>query len=338
MDTSVQGYAVWSKGEQLVPFTFSAPELGKNDVRVDVTHCGLCHTDIQAIEEFYDILYRYPFVPGHEIVGIVAEIGSAVSGVKVGERVGIGWQARACMQCEYCLRGEEQLCTEIVDAATWYPYGGFSTSVIADHRFTYPIPDGMPSATGAVLMCAGAAVYPPLQRYSDSPAQKLAILGMGGLGHLAIQFAHALGYEVTVISTSPDKKNQALEFGADGFCLANDPDMFKKYLFYFDLILCTATGKVPWDVLLNVPKKSARVIVASFPDMAMNPTDLVAHELSITGAFLSNRANMRKMLAFGQAHHITPLVEIMPMQEVNRAIERARENKARYRIVLVNEP
>jgi uncharacterized zinc-type alcohol dehydrogenase-like protein len=324
-------------GQPLKPFTYDPPELGVRDVRVSVSHCGICHTDIQAIDEFYDINYKYPFVPGHEIVGYVSEVGSEVSSLKVGDRVGIGWQGRSCMQCEYCLKGEEQLCLDIVDSATWYPYGGFSSSVVVDHRFAYPLPKAMPSEVAAVLMCAGITVYDPLSAYSGQPSQKLAIMGVGGLGHLAIQFAHALGYEVTVFSSSLDKQEQALAWGADAFIVSSDRDGFRKHIFYFDLVLCTAMGQIDWNILLNIPKKEGRIILVSFPDMTMNPTDLVAHNLSITGSFLGNRATMREMLAFAQANHITPMVETMPMTQVNEAMQRVKENKARYRIVLVNE-
>ena len=334
----VLGYAASAAGQPLEPFTYDPPELGVNDVRVSVTHCGICHTDIQAMDEFYELSYKYPFVPGHEIVGTVAQVGSAVSSLKEGDRVGIGWQGRSCMKCEWCLKGEEQLCMDIVDSATWYPYGGFSSSVVVDHRFAYPLPEAMASEAAAVLMCAGISVYSPLRAYSGKTPQKLAILGAGGLGHLAIQFARALDYEVSVISSSYDKREQALAFGADHFIVLGDTAELRKHDFNYDLLFCTATGKLPWEALLMVLKKEGRIVLISFPDLTMNPTDLVAHKLSITGSFIGNRATMREMLIFAQAHNIKPMVEIVPMAQVNEAVQRVKENKARYRIVLVNEP
>jgi uncharacterized zinc-type alcohol dehydrogenase-like protein len=333
----ILGYAAKAVGQPLTPFKYDPPEMGADDVRVSVTHCGICHTDIQAIDDFYEIT-KYPFVPGHEIVGVVSQVGSAVSNLKEGDRVGIGWQGRSCMKCEWCLKGEEQLCLDIVDSATWHPFGGFSTSIVVDHRFAYPLPDVMLSEVAAVLMCAGITVYAPLNAYSGQPSQKLAIMGVGGLGHLAIQFAHALNYEVTVFSSSPDKQGQALAWGADAFIVSSDRDGFLNHIFYFDLVLCTATGQIDWNILLNIPKKAGRIVLVSFPDMTMNPTDLVAHNLSITGSFIGNRATMREMLDFSQAHHIVPMVETMPMSMVNEALRKVKENKARYRIVLVNEP
>lgn len=337
MSTStVLGYAAMAAGQSLEPFTYESPELGEHDIRVSVTHCGLCYTDIQGIDNYYGIT-KYPFVPGHEIVGHVSAVGRAPSGLKEGERVGIGWQGRSCMECEWCRQGEEQLCMDIVQAGTWVPYGGFSSSVVVDSRFAYPLPDSMPSEVASVLMCAGVTVYSPLRSYAAQRSQKIGIVGVGGLGHLAIQFAHALGYDVTVISSSAAKKRQALAFGADHFIASDDDAGLRQVEYGFDLLLCTAHGDIHWEPLLEILKKKGTLVLAGFPKMALNPTDLVAHQLSITGSFLGNRATMRQMLSFAQVHGIKPAVELMPMSQINKAIQRVKENKARYRIVLVND-
>jgi uncharacterized zinc-type alcohol dehydrogenase-like protein len=235
------------------------------------------------------------------------------------------------------LQGEEQLCMDIVPSGTWVPYGGFSSSVIADNRFVYPLPDAMPSEVAAVLMCAGITVYSPLRSYSTQPAQKIGIIGVGGLGHLAIQFARALDYEVTAISSSPEKKQEALAFGADHFLSSDDQTSLQQAMFSFDLLLCTASGKINWEALLNILKKNGRLVLVGFPDVEFNSTDLVAHQLSITGSFLGNRATMREMLSFAQEQAIMPKLELMPMTQVNEAIRKVKENKARYRIVLFND-
>jgi len=337
MSTSiVMGYATMAQGQALVPFTYEQPKLGEHDVRVSITHCGLCFTDIHGIDNYYGVT-TYPFVPGHEIVGYVSEIGKATSSLKIGDRVGIGWLGRSCGECDWCKSGEEQLCIDIVQAGTWVPYGGFASSVVVDNRFAYLIPDAMPSEVAAVLLCAGIAVYNPLRLYTKQNAQKIGIIGIGGLGHLAIQFAHALGYEVTVISSSPTKKEEALAFGADHFIASDDKTSFQKLEFNFDLLLCTAHGNINWEWLLTILKKRAKLVVVGFPDVVFNSTDLVVHELSITGSFLSNRVTMKEMLSFAQEHDIKPWVELMPMSKVNEAIERVKQNKARYRIVLTND-
>jgi uncharacterized zinc-type alcohol dehydrogenase-like protein len=333
--SKVFGYATRAVGQPLEPFTYKPPKLGKHDVRVSVTHCGVCHTDIQAIDDYYDIT-TFPFVPGHEIVGYVSAVGGAVSDLKEGDRVGIGWQGRSCMECEWCLQGEEQLCMDIVSSGTWVPYGGFASSVLVDSRFAYRLPDAMPSEVAAVLMCAGVAVYSPLRKCVAKPAKNIGIIGVGGLGHLALQFAHALDYEVTAISTSPEKKEQAFAFGADNFIVSDDQANLRKAMFGFDLLFCTTSGKINWGGLLDLLKKNGRLVLIGFPDVVFNSTNFVARQLSITGSFLGNRAIMREMLSFAQEHGIVPKVELMPMTRVNEAIQKVRENKARYRIVLVN--
>ena len=335
-DSTALGYAARAVGRSLDPFTYESPKLGEHDVRVSVTHCGLCHSDIHAIDDYYGVT-TYPFVPGHEIVGYVSAVGSAPSGLKEGNRVAIGWQGRSCGQCEWCTRGEEQLCLDIVKAGTWVPYGGFSSCVVVDSRFVYPLPESMPSEVAAVLVCAGIAVYNPLRLYAGQSAQKIGIIGIGGLGHLAIQFAHALGYEVTVISSSPAKKEEALGLGAHHFVVSDDKASLRKLEFNFDLLLCTAHGDINWEWLLTILKKRGKLVLVGFPNVALNSTDLVVHELSITGSFVGNRATMREMLSFAQAHGIKPWIELMPMSRINEAIERVKQNKARYRIVLVND-
>lgn len=334
--STIHGYAARAPGKPLKRQTFKAPKLGENDVRVSVTHCGVCHTDVSAINDYYGIT-KYPFVPGHEIVGYVTAVGSAASDFKEGDRVGVGWQGRSCMKCEWCLNGEEHLCMDIVKSATWDPYGGFSSSVIADSRFAYRLPKAMRPEVAAVLLCAGVTVYSPLRTYAKGSGIKMGIVGVGGLGHLAIQFAHALGFEVTAISSSPEKKEEALGFGADHFIDSNDQDALRRVEFGFNLLLCTASGGVNWEALLETLRKKGKLILAGFPIIALKPIDLVAHELSITGSFLGNRTAMKETLMFAQAHGIEPKIELMPMARVNEAIQRVKENKARYRIVLVNK-
>lgn len=340
--STIQGYAARAVGQPLEPITYEIPKLGKQDVRVSVTHCGVCHTDIQAIDDYYGIT-TFPFVPGHEIVGHITEKGSAVTDLKEGDRVGIGWQGRSCGKCEWCRKGETQLCMDIEDTTVMVPYGGFSTSVVADHRFVYSLPPGMPSEIAAVLMCAGVSVYSALRTHVPCPGLKVTILGVGGLGHLAIQFAHAFGCEVTAMSSSPEKKEQALGLGADHFIdsthivSSTDPNSdMRQYDYYYDLLICTANHVINWSPLLMTLKKRGRLILLGFPDIELNSTNLVAHELSMTGSLIGNPPMMREMLAFAQQHSIDPIVELMPMSKVNAALLKVKENKARYRIVLVN--
>jgi uncharacterized zinc-type alcohol dehydrogenase-like protein len=333
--STVLGYAAMALGQPLEPLTYPAPQLGEHDVKVSVSHCGVCFTDIHAIDDYFGIT-TFPFVPGHEIVGYVEARGHEVSGLEEGDRVGIGWQGRSCMRCEWCAQGEEQLCQDIAEAGTWERHGGFASSVTVDGRFAYPLPAAMPSEVAAVLMCAGIAVYPPLRTYAAGPRQKVGILGVGGLGHLAIQFAHALGCEVTALSSSPTKEQKAIAFGADHFVLVGDPAAMTQADYAFDLLLCTAHGEIDWESLLMTLRKKGRLVLIGFPRVSIQPTDLVVHQLSITGSFLGSRATMREMLSFAQAQGIAPQVEQMAMVDVNDAIRRVKENRARYRIVLTS--
>jgi len=330
------GYAAKAKEQPLEPLFYPPPKLGDQDVRVAVTLCGVCHTDLSAIDDYYRIT-DYPFVPGHEIVGIVSEVGKNPNGLKEGDRVGIGWQGRSCGKCEWCKLGEVHLCLDIVKSATWVPYGGFSTSVVVDSRFAYPLPPALSSEMVAVLMCAGITVFTPLLAYAGKSPQKLGIIGVGGLGHLAIQFAHALGYEVTAISTSPEKKAEAVGFGADQFLLLDDQAGLDEAEFYFDLLLCTVPGEMEWEPVLDTLKKRGRMILVGFPRMSFKTRDLLSHELSITGSFLGNHDAMREMLTFAAAQKIAPKVELMPMSQVNEALQKVKENRARYRVVLIND-
>ena len=342
--STVVGYAARDAGQPLEPFSYPAPALKDEEVRVAVTHCGVCHTDVHGVDADFGV-FDFPMVPGHEIVGRVTEAGGAVSGLKVGDRVGVGWQGRCCGKCEWCRAGDEHLCLQIADCGTWTPYGGFASSVVVDGRFAYPLPAGMAPETAAVLMCAGVAVYPPLRKYTR-PAARVGIVGIGGLGHLGIQFAKALGCEVTALSSSPGKEEEARAFGADHFLLTTDQGAMDEQEFGFDLLLCTAQSGNDWGNLVMILTKNGRLVLPAFSPIdlplmrgpGVGPmVNFVVHQVSITGSFLGSRAEMGEMLAFAQEHGITPRVELMPMAQVNQAMDRLRRNQARYRIVLVNE-
>jgi uncharacterized zinc-type alcohol dehydrogenase-like protein len=334
--STILGYAALGRGRPLEPFAYREPDLGDGEVRVAVTHCGLCYTDIHAVDDHFGV-FEFPLVPGHEIVGRVSEVGPSVSGLVVGDRVGIGWQGRCCGECEWCRAGEEHLCRDIADCGTWTPYGGFSSAVAVDARFAYPLPATMAAETAAVLMCAGLAVYPPLRRHAADAPRQVGVVGVGGLGHLAIQFAHALGNEVTALSSSPGKEEEARALGADHFILSTDDSAMGSVGFGFDLLLCTAHSGLDWQRLIMTLKKKGRLVLVAFPRVSVDALDVVVHQLSITGSFLGSRSDMHEMLAFAQQHGISPRTEAMPMSRVNEAVLRVRRNQARYRVVLVAE-
>ena len=325
------------KGRDLEPFSYEPPKLDEYDVRVSVTNCGLCYTDIHAIDDFYGIT-TYPFVPGHEIVGYISELGPAVTGLKIGDRVGIGWQGRSCNRCEWCLKGEEHLCEDVDKNGSWFPYGGFSSSVKADSRFTYRLPEHMPSDVAAVLLCAGIAVYSPLRSYTTEPSRKVGVIGVGGLGHLAIQFAHAFDCDVTAISSSPEKEQEARALGADHFIISTDKERLRKIRYSLDVLLYTAHANIDWTALSLTVRTNGKFVIIGFAStLTFDPLELVVHQQSLTGSFLGNPMVMREMLLFAQEKNIVPKIELFPMRQINDTIQRLKENKARYRIVLIND-
>ncbi len=333
----ILGYAAAAVGARLEPLEYPVPTLGEHDVRVAVSHCGLCYTDVQAIDDFYRIT-AFPFVPGHEIVGRVEACGSAVTEVREGDRVGVGWQGASCGQCRWCRCGEVQLCYDIAEMGTWRRHGGLADSVTVDASFAHPLPDAIASADAAVLMCAGVSVYAPLRRHGNGAA-RVGVFGLGGLGHLAIQFAHELGHEVTAFSTAASKEGEALAFGADRFVVTGDRKRMHQLDFELDLAICTAHGAIDWDQMIEPLEKRGCLVLVGFPAISLWARDLVAHEVSITGSFLGSPSTMREMLAFAGSHAIRPQVERLPMSEedVNAAVRRLREGSVRYRIVLERE-
>lgn len=334
----VIGYAASKAGELLEPFNYASPVLSPYDVRIDITHCGVCYTDIQGIENHYGIS-TFPFVPGHEIVGMISAVGDQVNELKIGDRVGVGWQGRSCMQCEWCIQGQEQQCLDIDNCGTWKPYGGFADSVVVDSRFAYRLPDEMLSEHACVLMCAGVSVYAPLQRFAPQGGKKVGVIGIGGLGHLALQFAHAMNCHVTAISSTPRKKKEALEFGANVFIDATDEVRLQEIRFSLDLLLYTSHTRVEWTTLLNCLRGNGRLVVIGFSDapIQFDPLELVVNQMSITGSLVGSRNEMREMLSFAQDHGISPKIELMPLGQVNDALARVKSNQARYRIVLVRD-
>lgn len=337
MNTSkILGYAALEQRASLTQINLEPPDLKDHEVRIAITHCGVCGTDIQGIDDYYYIT-KYPFVPGHEIVGVVAEVGKSVPRTRLDQRVGVGWQGRSCGHCEWCQHDLVNLCEDVIENATWKPYGGFSTSIAVDADFAYPLPDSIPSPEAAVLMCAGITVYSALKNFKKPHRQVIGIMGIGGLGHLAIQFARAMGYEVTAISMSPEKKEEALALGAHNFMVFSDREAQRKYTYFFDFVLCTSHGQLDWESMLDLLKRRGEVILTGFPDMDFRPIDVIAHELCIRGSFIGTQADMREMLLFSQEHPIKPMIELMPMSQVNAAIQKVRQNKVRYRVVLEND-
>lgn len=333
----VHCYAAMAEKQPLEKFQYEARELGDFDVEVAITHCGICYSDVHMIDNDGGFS-TYPFVPGHEIVGHVSKVGSKVATLKEGDRIGIGWQSGACMNCEWCLRGEENLCVDVMKHPTWSPYGGFATSIVVDSRFAFPIPENLASEDVGPLLCGGITVYFPLRNHGIRPWMKVGIIGFGGLGHLAVQFASAFGCDVTVFSSTPAKEKEVRAYGANHFIASKDTTTLQKMARNFDFLLSTVHGDLDWNAYLTTLKPNGKLCVVGLPASAItiHPLSLIFGQVTVCGSVIGGRPAIREMLEFSARHGIKAKTEVMPMSEVNQAIARLKENKARYRIVLKN--
>lgn len=320
----IHAFAALKQKEALQPFIYKAPALGPFDVLIKISHCGLCHSDVHLIDNNWKRSI-YPLVPGHEIVGTIVQKGDGLSYLPIGERVGVSWVKASCLHCPTCLQGETSICPDKTTTCNGN-YGGFADYMVADGRFCYPIPKELDSAHAAPLLCGGATVFAPLKRYRPDT---VAVVGIGGLGHLGLQFAKAFGCEVTALSQTASKEKEARKFGADHFLL-------KFPVSQYDLILCTVHQNLDWNGLIGALKPSGTLCVLGRPD-APAPIDfssLISFQKSVTGSATASRSVLNEMLSFAARHKIAPQIEKMPLQEVNRAIAHLKEGKARYRIVL----
>jgi alcohol dehydrogenase (NADP+) len=322
--------------------TIERRELRPHDILIDIKFSGICHSDIHsAFDEWGGGIF--PMVPGHEIAGIVEAVGSEVTKFAVGDRVGVGCFVDSCGECEYCLAGEEQYCTKGVistynslDYDGNPTYGGYSQKIVVTEGFVVRIPDTLEMDVASPLLCAGITTYSPLKHWNAGPGKKVAIVGMGGLGHLAIQFAHALGAEVTVLSRSMNKKEEALSFGADHYFSTNDPATFTKLSGRFDLILNTVSANLDVDAylsLLRVDGTLANVGAPAEPDQ-YHVFSLIMGRRSIAGSLVGGIRETQEMLDFAAEHGIAPKIEVISADQVDEAYERVLRSDVRYRFVI----
>ena len=329
-------YAAMGEKQPLEKFEYEAPELGDLDVQVSITHCGICYSDVHFIDNDTGFT-TYPFVPGHEIVGNVSALGSKVTVLKEGDRVGIGWQARSCGECEWCIRGEENLCPEIFQSATWTPYGGFATAIIVNSRFAFPLPEKLEPENVGPLMCGGITVYSPLRDHDIKPSMKVGVVGIGGLGHLALQFASAWGCEVTAFSSTSAKEEEARALGATNFINSNDTAQLQHAARSLDFILSVGHD-LDWNAYLGTLRPKGKLCIIGIPANPINiePFQLMFGQMSVCGSLIGGRSAIREMLEFAAHHNIKAKTEVMQMSEVNEAIAKLKDNRVRYRIVLKN--
>ena len=329
-------WAAMAAKESLRPFQYEPKELAACEVEISITHCGICHSDVHLIDNDWGIS-PYPLVPGHEIIGSVSALGTNVTTLKIGQRVGVGWQRGACLECDYCGRGEENLCLRAVPTCVG-GYGGFATRIRVDRHFVFPVPDALDSATAAPLLCGGVTVFTPLRVFGVTPVMKVGVIGIGGLGHLALQFAKAFGCEVTAFSSTPAKEPEARQFGAQHFVASSDAQAMAKAANSLDFLFATTSVGMDWNALLNVlrPKGKLCVLGGAPVPLTVSPFPLVLGQRTICGSPVGGRASMNEMLDFAARHGIKAKVEVLPLAQANAAIARVASNQARYRMVLVN--
>lgn len=332
---AINCFAAFETKKNLNPFSYVPEKLKDGDIEVEITHCGICHSDIHLIDNDWAIS-TYPFVPGHEIIGNVKNKGSQVTDFAIGDRIGIGWQRSSCLHCPQCLKGDDNLCP-VQEATCVGHFGGFADKIITDSHFVFHIPPAIPSEKAAPLLCGGATVFSPLYEFPVTKFTRVAVIGIGGLGHLAILFAKAMGADVTAISTSPQKKQEATALGADNFIVLNDAAAMQKHASKFDLLICSASSFENWQLLISLIGPRGKLCVVGAPQEAMKIAagSLIECRRHVFGSNIACRAQINQMLQFAAKHKIFPMVEVFSMKDVNTAIEKVRNNQVRYRAVLV---
>ena len=339
---STNGYAALTAKAPLQPFSFERREVGDCDVLITISHCGICHSDIHQARDEWGVSL-FPMVPGHEIVGSVARIGAAVRKFKVGDRAGVGCFVDSCRTCGSCREGLEQYCEAGMlltysgrDKEGRITQGGYSTQIVVDESYALRIPDALSSAGAAPLLCAGITTYSPLRHWGVGKYHKLAVVGLGGLGHMAVKIAKALGTEVTVLSTSEGKRKEAERLGAAAFVVTSDPETFAQHQRGFDYILDTVSAPHDYNAYLNLLKTDDTMILVRVPDQPtpLHPFPLILNRRRIAGSVIGGIRETQAMLDFCATHRIESDVEVIPIQQVNEAYERVLKGDVRFRFVI----
>ena len=332
----IQGFAAHAAGAELLPFRYDPGELGPHEVEIAITHCGICYSDIHLISNDWG-MSQYPFIPGHEVIGTVAAAGTAVQSLKPGQRVGLGWQSNSCGVCEWCTRGMENLCAAS-EATCVRRHGGFADRVRANSRFVIPVPDALDSENAAPLLCGGITVYSPLRTHGVNPTSRVGVVGIGGLGHLAIQFSRVFGAEVTAFSTSAGKEEEARALGAHNFINTRESKAMKEAAGSYDFILSTINADQDWGVYVNALRPTGTLCFVGVPPSpaALQAFSLISGMRSISGSNIGSPSRLREMLDVAARHGVKAQTERFAIAKANDAIEKVKKNKIRYRAVLAN--
>jgi uncharacterized zinc-type alcohol dehydrogenase-like protein len=335
-------YAAADATSSLAPFTVNRREPGPHDVLIDILYCGVCHSDIhQARDEWGGSIF--PMVPGHEIIGLVQQVGKKVERWEVGDTVGVGCFVDSCRECEACRDGEEQFCEK--GATFTYnsrerdgqtpTYGGYSTRIVVDESYVLKIPDGLPLDRAAPLLCAGITTYSPLRQFGVKRGDRIAVVGLGGLGHMAVKLGKGMGAHVTVLSHSPEKKNDALKLGADDFIVTRDPEVFTSNAGRFSFILDTVSAQHDYNAYLNLLRRDGTMVLVGVPEPSpLAAWPLISGRRRIAGSLIGGIRETQEMLDFCAEHGIAADVEVIPIQRINEAFDRTLKSDVRYRFVI----
>ena len=341
-----KGYAASKARAPLAPYSFERREPKPHDVVIEIQYCGICHSDIHQVRDEwseYQAEAIFPMVPGHEIAGMVAAVGNKVTKHKIGDKVGVGCFVDSCRTCAACQQGLEQYCTvNTVWTYNWRDlggeptYGGYSERIVVDENYVLRMPDNLPLAACAPLLCAGITLYSPLRHWRAGPGKNIAIVGLGGLGHRGVKLAHAMGAEVTVLSQSLKKQADGKRMGANHYYATSDPDTFTKLAGSFDLILNTVSAPLNWTDYLNLLKVDGTMVIVGLPgrDVPVGAFPLTARRRSLAGSQIGGIREIQEMLDFSSQHGIACDIEVVPIQQVNEAYERVLKSDVRYRFVI----
>jgi uncharacterized zinc-type alcohol dehydrogenase-like protein len=332
--STVNAYAAQEAGGSLSKFSYELGPLGSEQVDVKVHYCGICHSDLSMLNNEWGMT-QFPFVPGHEIVGEVIATGDKVKKVKVGDLVGLGWNSASCMHCEQCMDGQHHLCYNL-ESTIVGRHGGFADKVRGHWSWTVPLPKGIDMAKAGPLLCGGITVFNPIILAGVKPTDKVGVIGIGGLGHMALKFLNKWGCEVFAFSSNPDKEKQILGMGATRIINSRKPEELESIKGSLDFILNTTNVSLDWDSYLGAlaPKGRLHTVGAVLEPMAIPAFSLIMGEKSVAGSPLGSPALTATMLDFCVRHDIYPMVEEFPMEKVNEAMAHLEKGKARYRVVL----
>lgn len=329
-----KAYAAQTPGGKLEPFEYDPGILKDEEVEINVEYCGICHSDLSMLNNEWGIT-QYPFVPGHEVVGTVAAIGDRVTTVKIGQRVGLGWYSQSCQHCEWCMSGNHNLCLTAEQTIVGR-HGGFADKVRAHEDWVLPLPEEINAAKAGPLFCGGITVFNPIIQLDIQPTDRVGVIGIGGLGHLALRFLHAWGCDVTAFSSNPDKEAEARELGANHVINSRDTKALEAVANSFDVIISTVNADLDWGVYISALRPKGRLHFVGVVPSAIQAYafSLIAGQKSLSGSPLGSPATVAKMLDFAARHGIEPVTETFAFSQVNEALAHLNAGKARYRIIL----